>query len=59
MTGATVAWSRGGTWLARSAAGRDGMSEESCLHCEINEIVREHIGRAGDDPVICLGWLRR
>ena len=27
------------------------MPEESCLHCEINEVVREHIGRAGDDPV--------
>lgn len=42
---------RDGTWLGRSAVGRDGMSEDSCLHCEINEIVREHIGRAGDDPV--------
>jgi hypothetical protein len=27
------------------------MAEESCLHCEINQIVREHIERAGDDPI--------
>ena len=25
------------------------MSEESCLHCQINEVVREHI--EGNDPV--------
>ena len=24
------------------------MTEESCLHCEINEVVREHIERTGD-----------
>jgi len=27
------------------------MTEESCLHCEINEVVREHIDAAGDDQV--------
>jgi hypothetical protein len=27
------------------------MTEESCLHCEINEVVREHIDVAGDDQV--------
>ena len=25
------------------------MSEEGCLHCEINEVVRQHI--EGDDPI--------
>jgi hypothetical protein len=25
------------------------MSEETCLHCQVNEVVREHI--EGDDPV--------
>ena len=40
---------------ARAEAGdirrSDDMSGESCLHCDINDVVREHIGRAGDDPV--------
>ena len=27
------------------------MTEESCLHCEINELVREHIDVAGDDQI--------
>jgi hypothetical protein len=27
------------------------MTEERCLHCEINELVREHIDVAGDDQV--------
>jgi hypothetical protein len=27
----------------------DEVSSESCLHCEINEVVREHI--EGNDPV--------
>jgi hypothetical protein len=27
------------------------MTGESCLHCEINELVREHIDVAGDDQI--------
>ena len=27
------------------------MSEERCLHCDINDIVREHIDAAGDAPI--------
>ena len=27
------------------------MTEESCLHCEINEVVRERIELTGGDPV--------
>ena len=27
------------------------MSEERCLHCDINDIVREHIEAAGDAPI--------
>jgi hypothetical protein len=27
------------------------MSEERCLHCEINEMVREHIEGAGADSI--------
>ena len=30
---------------------RSVMTEESCLHCEINELVREHIDVAGDDQI--------
>jgi hypothetical protein len=26
-------------------------SSESCLHCKINEVVREHIEVAGDDQI--------
>jgi len=27
------------------------MSEERCLHCDINDIVREHIEAGGDAPI--------
>jgi peptide subunit release factor 1 (eRF1) len=27
------------------------MTEGSCLHCEINELVREHIDVAGEDEI--------
>ena len=27
------------------------MSEERCLHCDINDIVREHVEAAGDAPI--------
>jgi len=27
------------------------MTEESCLHCEINEVVRGHIDGAGEDQI--------
>jgi hypothetical protein len=30
---------------------RSVMTEESCLHCEINEVVRKHIESVGDDQI--------
>jgi len=27
------------------------MSEERCLHCDINDIVREHVEAGGDAPI--------
>jgi hypothetical protein len=27
------------------------MSEERCLHCDINEVVREHLEGAGKDAI--------
>jgi|SRR5580704_7692950 hypothetical protein len=39
-------------WLRRrKARTRFVMTGESCLHCEINELVREHIDVAGDDQI--------
>ena len=39
------------TKVERGVRARFGMTEENCLHCEINEVVREHIEGAGNDPV--------
>jgi hypothetical protein len=53
--GGKAVYSALGAYLFSFSTHADGagtaMSEERCLHCDINDIVREHIEAAGDAPV--------